>query len=393
MKKEIIFNLFLLSVLAVSCSSDKQSAEGLPYFDVTKNYSEKVVDLADIADLRYVYLSTKNEDFLYRGTIDYVTQNTIVVADRTSSSVLFFSKEGDPKSCFNRKGQGPEEYSSAGSVMYDETEDEVYIIPDFNNYINVYSSSGEFKRKLTLPQVNIGNQMLLFDDQSILVYDNTNLWQNLRKVHVGDRTAVTQVNDSSFYLLSRMDGKVLEYIEMPTNDIDVSTINKEGAFGQVGYGRMRWSPDGLLLYNPETDTVFFYNKDKTLTPFMHKKPLLSDLNPMMVMDICMDVGDYQFISVHTYQKSEFPSPIYYMRDKKTDEIFRPKVVLADYKGKDFTFDPRLQNYYEKGYHFELDFVELQEAYRENKLSGELKELVATLDGDEGNNIFLLVDFK
>lgn len=69
------------------------------------------------------------------------------------------------------------------------------------------------------------------------------------------------------------------------------------------------------------------------------------------------------------------------------------MTLPDYQGKDFHINPRLSNYYEKGYHFELDFTELKEAYKENKLSGKLKALVASLlkEGDD-NNVFVFVDF-
>ncbi len=272
----------------------------MPFIDVTKNYPEKEVDLTDIADVHYLYLSTKDEDFLYKGSIDYVTQNTIVIVDRSSNSILFFSKQGEPKSRFNRRGQGPEEYSSASTVMYDEAEDEVYIIPDFTDHIMVYSSSGEYRRKLTFPQMNIMNQLAFFDKQSILVYDNTKLWKNINKQHSGDKMVVAEhVNDSSFFLFSKADGKVLEYVELQSNNnINVSTINQEHIFGQIGYARVRKCSDGLLLYNPETDTVFLYNKDKSLIPFMHKKPLLRNLDPMAVMDICMDVGDFQFLSIY-----------------------------------------------------------------------------------------------
>lgn len=394
MEREIVLYLFVLAMFVTGCSSNKQSHEELPYIDVTKNYPERNVVLTDIADVTYLHLNTQNEDYLYKGGIDYVTQNTIVIVDRSSNSVLFFSKDGKPKSRFNRRGEGPEEYLSATFVMYDEEADEVYIIPDFTDYINVYSSSGEYKRKLTLPQRNIGNQIVFFDDQFILVYDNTKLWQNNIKKATGDKSAVKEhVNDSSFFLLSKMDDKVKEYIKLPTNNIDITTIRQENFYGQINYARVRKSPDGLFLYNPETDTVFLYNKEKNLIPFMHKKPLLSDLNPMITMDICMDAGRYQFFSVFPYLNGEAPSATYYMRDKKTDEISRPKIVLLDYEGKEFNFDPRLLSYYEKGYHFELDILELKEAYRENKLNGKLKELVATLSEDEENNIFMFIDFE
>lgn len=193
--------------------------------------------------------------------------------------------------------------------------------------------------------------------------------------------------------MSRVDGRILEYIPLPGKFIDLSCRDAEkGFFGQVGYARIRKSPEGIFLYNPESDTIFLYNKDKALLPFLHKKPLISDSLPMTVMDICMEAGPYQFLSVYPYEVGEFPSPKYYMREKTTGEIFRQKITLPDYAGKELFFDPRLPNYYENAYHFELDYIELQEAYQAHKLSGPLKELAATLDPEEDNNIFILVNF-
>jgi len=391
MKQKSVLSLILILIFSFGCSPDRQK-EDLPYIDISKNYPEKEIVLTDIADVTYLHLSTENDDFLYRGGIEYVTQNTIVVVDRSSGSVLFFSKDGSPKSRFNRTGQGPEEYIYLGIIMYDEATDDVYIFPDFSNYINVYSSSGEYKRRLTLPQRNINGQLALFDDQSILVYDNTELWQNISKNYSGDKTAFTEPIDSTFFLISKTDGTVLEYINLPGNNIDLS-IRNDFSFGQVGYARVRKSPDGLFLYNPETDTIFLYSKDKSLIPYLHKNPLLSDMNPMLVMDICMDAGKYQFMSIINYLANGETSPTYYMREKKTGEIFRQKIILPDYEEKTFYINPRFPNYYEKGYHFELDITELAEAYRENKLSGKLKELVATLNEEEDNNVFVFVDFK
>jgi len=209
MKRESVLYILLLSIIALSCSSDKQSGKDLPSFDVRKNYPEKEIVLTDIADITYLHLNTISDDYLFKGSIDYVTENTIVVVDRFSHSVLFFSKDGNPKSRFNHSGQGPEEYTNVGILMYDEEVDEVYINPHFSEYINVYSSSGEYKRKLALPQRNISFQMVLFDDRSILVYDGNKLWQNIGKKYAGDNTAFTEPIDSSFFLISKTDGTVL----------------------------------------------------------------------------------------------------------------------------------------------------------------------------------------
>ena len=390
MKKKNILYIFL-SILIIGCSSDKKTLKELAFIDTSKEYPEKEINLKDIADVSYVYLNSKSDDYLFKGQIEYVTENRIVVIDRSSQSVLFFSKDGNPVSRFNRKGQGPEEYTDAASVMYDETNDDVFVSPDFSDHIMVYSSNGEFKRRIDLPQMNVNGQMVLFDDQSILVYDNTKLWRATMQSNSAETTI-----DSTFFLISKADGTVLRYIQIPNKNIDLSYKDLGGDFiGQVSYGRVRKSTDGLLLYNPETDTVFHYSRDKTLTPYLHKKPLLSESNPMTVMDICMDAGNYQFLSLYPYQKTgASPSPKYYLRNKDSGEIFRQKITLPDYQGKYFFVNPRLSNYSEKGYYFELDFTKLEEAYNENKLSGKLKKLVASLIKEEdANNVFVFVDFR
>lgn len=276
--------------------------------------------------------------------------------------------------------------------MYDEANDEVFVSPDFSDHIMVYSSLGEFKRKINLPQTNVNGQMALFDDVSILVYDNTKLWKSIMQSNAPD---IVQTIDSAFFLISKLDGTVLDYISLPNKNIDLSYKDLNSVFtGQVSYGRVRKSADGLLLYNPESDTVFHYSKEKHLTPYMHKKPILSSQTSMTVMDICMDAGKYQFIAVYPYRETaKSPTPKYYMRNKATGELFRPKITLSDFEGKELYINPRLLNYYEHAYHFELDFAELEEAYYKNKLSGKLKEQVASLlEDEESNNVFVFADF-
>lgn len=382
----------VLSLVIASCTSNKELQEKLAFIDVTKEYPEKKIELTDIADVSYLYLNSKNDDYLYKGSIDYVTENNIIVIDRSQNSVLFFSKEGNLKSHFNRRGQGSEEYRDAYSVMYDEANDEVFVSPDFSDHIMVYSSLGEFKRKINLPQTNVNGQMALFDDVSILVYDNTKLWKSIMQ---SNAPGIVQTIDSAFFLISKLDGTVLDYISLPNKNIDLSYKDLNSVFtGQVSYGRVRKSADGLLLYNPESDTVFHYSKEKHLTPYMHKKPILSSQTSMTVMDICMDAGKYQFIAVYPYRETaKSPTPKYYMRNKATGELFRPKITLSDFEGKELYINPRLLNYYEHAYHFELDFAELEEAYYKNKLSGKLKEQVASLlEDEESNNVFVFADF-
>ena len=264
--------LFLSVTFSTGCSPDRQSPESIPFIDVRKNYPEKEIVLTDIANVTYLHLNLKNDDFLYRGGINYATENTLVVADWSSNSILFFSKDGNPKSRFNRYGQGPEEYfhPDFSNMIYDEVTDDVYVPMRMSNIIQVYSSTGEYMRKLTLSYgVNSHiSSIISFDDQSLLVYDRGNDYKKYLRYKAGDLSAFSpQLNDSSFLLISKLDGKLLEYVEMPSPVIDLTRISTtaDGRSFPVwfNYPRIVKCTDGFLLCNPENDTICLYKKDKS----------------------------------------------------------------------------------------------------------------------------------
>ena len=391
-------------IFAIGCSSDNQISNDLSFLDVKRNYPEKEFVLTDVADITFSHLNAKNKDFIFKNpfgeSIHSFTKNKIIVFDVLYGNVLFFSRDGNPQSRFNRVGQGPEEYlSNLNELLYDEETDDVYISSVFSNFIQVYSSGGEYRRKLTLPEGITLTQVVSFDEQSLLVY-NDRMHLNMIKNFLGEdpTTYAGSHNDSTYILISKTDGKVLDYIKMPSGTINVSNITEihpktgEKIFGTRPIARILKCADGLLLSNPETDTIFFCGKDKSLTPIIHKTPLVKDLDPMIVLENCIDLGSYQLLSTFSLNPDDKVKKTY-IRDKKTSEIFRPKVVLPDYKGKELLFVLRKNRFHEKEYYFELDLIELKQAYRENKLSGKLKEFVDTLDEDKDNNVLMFVNFK
>ena len=414
MKACKILYLIILVASAIGCSSDKHLKSGLPSIDVRKEYPEKEIILTDIADITYVHLNSQNSDYLYRGGVKYITENSIVVVDISSGSVLFFSKDGNPKSRFNHYGQGPEEYLFANSpIVYDEKEDDLYVIDQgfFNipgHFTKVYSSTGEYKRTLYLPACPM--PLVDFDDHSLFVYDTQN--EN-KKMFEKEPDLSSQLMDSSIYRISKKDGKVLEYVELPINEVDIIEYGNEGFTSKKFYeSRIKNCAIGLFLCFPETDTVFLYGKDKTLTPVICKTPLVSNLNPRLVLGGFLDAGNYQYITVeptinmsemyNSYIKKGYVSDDqnkslvkHYIRDKKTGEIFRQKISLPDYKGKDFFIESQLTYFTGKETQacFSLDIFELKQAEKENKLSGKLKEFVSTLNESEDNNVYIIATFK
>lgn len=402
--KEISLLFIFLIAISTGCSSGKQSKGGLPYIDSRKDYPEKELILTDIADVTYVVLNSDNEDYIYSGFgVRYITENTIVVYDASSGSILFFSKDGKPKSRFNRKGRGPGEYLEAHTILYDELSDELFVLNFLYSdvAINVYSSTGIYKRTISVPGVSI-YRVVSFDDHSLLVYDlNYRLWKvndspdppRPERSRYPSQFYREVKYDSPFFLISKTDGAIIDIIKLPEKDFLLRDNVGESFSATVP---MVHSPTGVFLCNPDADTVFLYNKDKSLTPVFYKTPPGCDSYPKVILNNCADMGRYQFMELVTLKQDEDKTyqahPVkYYYRDKDSGEIFRQKIVLPDYKGKEFLIRPN-GLYFEKGYRFNLDLLELKQAYREGRLSGKLKELVVTLRDDD-NNVLVLINFK
>ena len=292
MKQKTALFFILAIAIACSCSRDKQE-DSLPCIDVTKTYPEKEIILSDIADVTFVYLNSDNDDFLYSGRISCITKNTIVIIDapsgRPSGKILFFSKEGKPKSQFNHKGQGPEEYSNPHRAIYDEEKDEVFVYSLGDGFIQVYSSAGQHKRKIVLPEGEgfFSNYFYFFDDESFLLYDA--IFQNNtgRKVEGIDLPPLTF--DHPCILISKSDGKLLDYVKLPISHADLANY-VDGRRVSILPNPVISTEKGFLLWNPGTDTVFLLDKNKVLTPVICKTPLVKDLDPIIIMNNCLDYG-------------------------------------------------------------------------------------------------------
>lgn len=400
MNKKKYFHSFLAISLITSCLRNNLPIEGLPVIDVDKNYPEKEFLLTDIADITYVHLNSNSNEFLYKGTIGYITENTFVVKDGVSGSVLFFSKEGIPQSRFNRYGDGPEEYLSiiGNLIIYDETTDDVFIHTPSTNFIQVYSSQGIYKRKLLLPQDVKLSQMDFFDTQSLIVFDEGGrLYKAQPKTSEDHNDYPTYSIDSSFFLISKSDGQILDYIQMSASQTDLSFKTPNGNPMMMFFVSIVKHSEGFLLCNPETDTVFFYSKNKELTPIIHKTPLVNNMDTKIILNNCIDVDKYQFMEIQTVGYEYWGDNNrnkYYIRDKQKDEVYRQKIMLPDYIDKEIIIRPNGNNFFHNNsMHIELDLIELKQAYRENRLRGKLKELVTTLNEFEDNNVFAFIKFK
>lgn len=244
--------------------------------------------------------------------------------------------------------------------------------------------------------------MISFDDQSLFFYDYGVRVKAMSEAASNNKEYIGPPY-FLYYRISKTNGEVLDSIKLPATETFLG-INLNGTkLYAAPVSHLVKCPEGVLLSSHGTDTIFLYGYDKSLTPILCQTPSITSLNPGEFLDNYVDRGQYQFIKSITLRRPDvIPGPLptkYYMRDKKTGEMFHQKFLLPDYKGKEFIVSPVSAipyyecNMFEDGYFFELGLIELKQAYRDDKLSGKLKELVATLNEEEDNNVFMLLNFK
>jgi len=379
--KLIIFVTFYIVI--ISCVDKKISPERIIHLDVSKTYPEKSITLEDIAEVKYVQMEV-HDDYLFSPSpinMMHVSSSTIMIHDYYSThDFLFFTGDGKPKSKFNHFGLGPEEYSYVTSSIYDEEVDELFVLSD--NKISVYSSAGKHYYSIDLPAENSfvlrKSSIAFYDKESLLIYYENNAY------------------NKNFVRISRKDASVIEEIDVPNHkDIVLYARSQSGMRVNV-----RGAPthnivkhkDGFLLTDHSLDTVFFYGRNKELSPVLVRTPSIFDMDPYVFINSFVEAGNYLFLNRVTVN-IDMPTD-YLMINKKDHSIFMPRILMKDYKGKEINLSP--ENIYctaNSGTGFiELNIEELKEAYEDNKLSGKLKEMVKSSD-DESNNIFMILFFK
>ena len=377
--KTCYLSICILCLLFSGCLSERSNESVLIEFNVSASYPEKEIKLEDISEIEYLQLEL-DEDFLYNSPQVIISSSKIITFNRHNGDVLVFSREGKPLSKFNHQGNGPGEYIviPTNGVVYDETTDELFVV--YRN-IMVYSLSGEFKRSMPLP--SLGNiEIVNYDAQTFLLYEELN-----------------QYPTPPFSLISKENGSLVETIDIPTGkNVFIHVVlrheNNISVIRAPAYRIVKHNA-GYLLTDFSTDTLYYLSPEKKLSPILARKPAIQSMDPVVTLNGFVEAGNYEFVSVvpAKLENNRFPVT-YLMRDKKTGSIYRQKITFNGYKGKEVTLSPETiantQN--SKLGLIVLGLTELQDANRENRLSGRLKELVENSDED-GNDIYMLLHFK
>ena len=370
-------NLYILITVCFifsDCTS-KKSENAFRQFDVSTNYPEKKIFLEEIAEIEYLQLKM-DDDFLFASAPHIVTSKKIILSQ--DGDVLIFSRNGEPLSKFNRKGNGPGEYTYIRKLLFDETTDEFFL--HVGDKIFIYSSSGDFKRSIPLPDrmEDIFCQFVNYDSKCLLLYNDFDVYPN------------------PFTFISKVDGRVVDSIMLPKGNY----LERYASSGDyIFYAPSYWivkHHNGYILTDYSIDTVYLFSHDKKLSPILERKPHIQSMDPIIYLNSFVEAGNYEFVSAITV-KSENGQRLprkYLMRDKKSGTVYRQNITFKDYIGKQVYISPEtIENTQDdKLGLIILDMFELKEANNEKKISGILKDLVESSD-DEDNSIFMLLHFK
>ena len=384
MNLRTLFNLYIcvaIYYLLCGCTSERKGL-GFTLIDVNASYWEKEIKLEDIVNIEYLQIGVY-EDFLFSESPSIITSDKIIFGT-LDGGFLVFSRDGKPLSKFNHRGGGPGEYPvTTGGPIYDAAADELYV--KTHGKIMVYSSSGEFRRVLSLPKEASMQRIVNYDSATLLLYDEQELFS------------------APFSFISKEDGNVVETVNIPIGEklnlkVPVMMGDSFTVFFQPSIGNIVKYKDGYLLADSSNDTIYYFSPYKKLLPTIVRKPKIHLMNPIITLSCIIEAGNYEFMYTEKVVQVKFEDRrlprIYLMRDKQTGSVYKQKIVLNDYKGKEvnLSHETIMRTQDSKLGLVVLGLTELQEANRDNKLSGRLKELVDNSDED-GNDIFMLLHFK
>ena len=379
MKRLWIFSFVLFYV---SCLL----AQTIPVIDVSKNYDRKRINFQDIADVNYVALETNDNVLIDRYfVIIHVSDNYIVVSNNRQGDIFVFGGNGKIKYKFNHRGQGPEDYLDAKTIVFDEKNKEVFILARHaaNYSFLVYSEDGKYKRKIICPSYEQGVYACNFDDENLLVCEN----------HVIDEFLVNK----PYMLLSKKNGTVTSLnITLPQRYSNI-VFWSNGGMSLVGIFRNITDGQDFIISDISCDTIFQLKRDKSLTPILRQTPSVHRTDPKVFLTSILKTEKYMFLNITKMPSNRGNrvtrhSLMYYFSNGEINEVAQQYLFHSD----DFSFDLPYSLMNEVATQkntlvYMIQAGHLHE-YRSEVYGGELKKIASTID-PEDNPVLMIAKFK
>ena len=389
-------NIFLAILLLISgCGGNKPSGnDDLITVDVTKTYPKKELILQDFMDVEYIALETGGE-FYCQGIVEAIGKDIIIVTNRVRDGDIFiFDRNGKGLRKFNRQGRGGEEYVNIGEINLDEDNSEIFV--NDRSKILVYDLFGNFKRSLRFHEgakyFNISN----FDREHFICKDTS-----------FDDEEITE--KPPFVILSKHDGSISKYIQISFQQKRPGTmkINHNG-FIVVAY-TSNFPIRSVIPYHNSwiltvysNDTIFRYQPDHTVLPFMVRTPSIEqkDAEAFLLPGILTE--RYYFLQTEKMEPeirgTTFSDTYVFfpgnnlVYDRQENAIYEYTVYNDDFSNRKVVGMIQKTVNNDIAFSVKLEADDLFEAYEKGQLKGRLKEIAAKLQ-EEDNPVIMLVKHK
>ena len=376
----------------------------MPVIDISKKYPTKEIHLQNVADITYIPLET-TDDILLSGTcmLVYVSDKYLVIRDITQSSVFVFDQNGKIITHLNRRGQGDREYNMMSGVVFDEQNEEIFILDIASQCrILVYSITGEYKRTLKYAD-DLRITVYNFDDETLLVYDENGLMSQ-----------DNSYSEKPYLLLSKTDGSVVTDLDiyLPVRYSRRGAFSYTDANGQqmtqsfmIAMADNKYFGEDFVISDMSSDTIYKLTKNRELTPLIVRTPSVHASDPRIVWGSGVTTDQFILLSAMTMDYEAFGRALQnqnqggfsipstgFMYEFATGETSCDVTFVNDDfpSGRTRLGGPESPQKNRAASMIQLHT--LKTALEEKQLKGDLEKLIASLDEDD-NPIVMIVQFN
>lgn len=389
-----ILSTFLF-FLCISCSFyDKQGKENIKdysliEFDLTYKYPEKVINLNDIADIKYIPLETTDESLI--GVINkyYYTDSLIILVD-SQQKIFFFNTNGRFLHSFYHLGSSPYEYQLLKNFTVDPCKKELYINDAYAYRFIVYDYEGNYIREFKYNKEKLFNYIYNYNQEYILAYN----------VGIGGQNGRFLSEEYPYLLISKKDGTIKTMDIQIQNGFSNNIViynPKNGSFHGQGLpiSHLTNSNDRIIISDYAKDTIYSVGNSE-ITPIAVRKNIHVNPHEYHLSAVGFNCNRYlslDYIRIATSSENERDFNIKgsnsLLCDKHTGEIFSYKFANPDFGD---IYSDWNKWFYETNENVVICEYPMDLLMKNKKLKGELKKIRESRSFED-NPVLVVAKFK
>jgi hypothetical protein len=385
------YNILCLVLLVSVCGlAQKKQNNDILSVDVTGTYPRKTLKLQDIANVRYIPLTTTDTFLMSDGGVNvmniYAGNDYIIYRELSTNAILVYSGKGEPLTYIDKRGQSSKEYIIPYSGFFDADNSEIFILDFMSGKMLVYGVDGNYRRHFEFPKF-ITSSLLNCDKNNFMVYRDISF----------DPNAGTE----RYFIFSKQTGKLVQKFDLPFKKlVNADFFNVKNTSGHSAASRKRMAKyplkkgsSGLILTDDSSDTVYRFINGK-LSPFITRTPPVTSMSDRIFLTYSDESSEYIFMNtVRRLSNKESFDYNMLAYNKSENRIYSVELQNADFPSQPKTETGSIVDfpiYANSTVMALLTPTELIEAYNAGKLNGKLKDVAAKLNEDD-NPVLMIAE--